>query len=84
MSDAPGTDTPASDAPATEAPFLRIVSGNPTDEDIAVLTVVLAAAGSDPAPAPVDRGPRDQWGQPGDLLRSEWQGGPRGYLYGRP
>lgn len=77
-------NAPAPDEETTPRPFLRVVSGNPTDEDIAVLTVVLAAASAQGGEAPADTGPRNDWGRPADLLRPEWQGGPAGFIYGNP
>ncbi|MGB6247335.1 MULTISPECIES: acyl-CoA carboxylase subunit epsilon [Gordonia] len=50
-------------------PFLTVVSGNPTDEDVAVLVSVLAAAGGEHAPEP---GPRNDWGRPVDMFRQTW------------
>ncbi|GGF31337.1 acyl-CoA carboxylase subunit epsilon [Williamsia phyllosphaerae] len=55
------------DATAQAAPVFRIVKGNPTDEDVASIVAVLAAAsGSGEAPP---SGPRDLWGTPTDRLR---------------
>ena len=53
---------------AAAKPFLSVVSGNPSDEDVAVLTAVLAAAGS----ASGETGPvtRNDWGRPVDMHRS--------------
>ncbi|MEP9392170.1 acyl-CoA carboxylase subunit epsilon [Gordonia sp. VNK1] len=55
----------------TRAPFLTVVSGNPTDEDVAVLVAVLASAGGGDAGsgAPAIR---DDWGSPIDRLRPQW------------
>ncbi|NMO01129.1 acyl-CoA carboxylase subunit epsilon [Gordonia sp. TBRC 11910] len=59
--------------PATEkapAPLLRVVSGNPTDEDLAVLVTVFAgASGGSAEPGPQIR---DDWGHPLDRLRPTW------------
>ncbi|WP_394811423.1 acyl-CoA carboxylase subunit epsilon [Gordonia jinghuaiqii] len=55
---------------AGERPFLKVVNGNPTDEDIAVLVTVLAGSGSgdgDPTPQT-----RNEWGRPVDRLRPQW------------
>ena len=57
---------------AAKSPFLRVVSGNPTDEDVAVLVAVLSSAGgSADAPEPKTR---DDWGHPVDRLRPQWGG----------
>lgn len=64
--------TPDDADTAAAKPLLRIVGGNPTDEDVAVITALIAAAASgadaDAAPA----GPRDEWGRPEDRLRPVW------------
>ncbi|BAD55838.1 hypothetical protein NFA_9930 [Nocardia farcinica IFM 10152] len=55
------TDAPTAEAGA--APFLRILKGSPTDEEIAALVCVFAAAGNggqDSGPAR----PLDMWGRP--------------------
>ncbi|MCF8611796.1 acyl-CoA carboxylase subunit epsilon [Gordonia sp. HY285] len=51
-------------------PFLTVVSGSPTDEDVAALVSVLASAGGGGG----DTGPvtRNDWGRPTDLHRSTW------------
>jgi len=53
---------------------LRIVRGNPSDAEIAALTVVLAAACASGA----SRRPRtrERWGRPADLLRVPLRPGP--------
>ncbi|WP_074850136.1 acyl-CoA carboxylase subunit epsilon [Gordonia westfalica] len=55
---------------STEKPFLTVVSGNPTDEDVAVLVTVLAGAGAGGG----EQGPevRNDWGHPVDRLRPQW------------
>ena len=53
---------------------LRIVRGNPSDAEIAALTVVLAAAcacGASHRPRS-----RERWGRPADLLRVPLRPGP--------
>ncbi|EGD56621.1 acyl-CoA carboxylase subunit epsilon [Gordonia neofelifaecis] len=51
-------------------PFLTIVDGNPTDEELAALVGVFAAAGGGSA----DAGPqlRNDWGRPVDMFRESW------------
>lgn len=51
-------------------PFLRVVKGAPTDEELAALVTVLAAAGSGGSPA--STGPVNDWGRPTDLHRVSW------------
>jgi hypothetical protein len=54
-------------------PFLRIVRGNPDDEELAALTAVLTAAASAPEPDPGGpAGPqhRSHWADRARLLRA--------------
>ncbi|GAA1481804.1 hypothetical protein GCM10009624_22440 [Gordonia sinesedis] len=66
-----GDAAAAAEATAPDAPVLRIVGGNPTDEDIAVLVTVFAAA-SGAATGGGEPGPRDDWGRPVDMFRPQW------------
>ena len=55
------------DEPAHAAPEIRIVKGEPTDDEVAaVVTVLAAAAGPAPAPGPQEL---NLWGHPVDKLR---------------
>jgi hypothetical protein len=60
--------------PTPPDPVLHVVKGNPTDEEVAALAVVLAGAGGGHAePGPQEFNP---WGHPVDKLRydvSSWQ-----------
>ncbi len=67
----PSETTPTDDN-AGAAPFLRIVRGNPTDEEVAALVTVVAAAASSAGGGPAETGPRDDWGRPEDRLRPAW------------
>ncbi|NLG46740.1 acyl-CoA carboxylase subunit epsilon [Gordonia sp. (in: high G+C Gram-positive bacteria)] len=66
----------SADVPSTSSeeqparPFLTIVDGNPTDEELAALVGVFAAAGGGAG----DNGPqtRDDWGRPVDMFRQTW------------
>ncbi|MFW0784286.1 acyl-CoA carboxylase subunit epsilon [Gordonia sp. CPCC 206044] len=61
------------------APFLRVVRGAPTDEEVAALVAVVAAAAADGSGgAPTDTEPRNEWGRPEDRLRPVW-GGPSSF-----
>ncbi|MGH3713852.1 MAG: acyl-CoA carboxylase subunit epsilon [Micromonosporaceae bacterium] len=63
----------AADTP--RRPLLRVVRGAPTDEELAALTVVLAAkasAGAGPAPAE----PRSEWRHRAALVRKPLHHGP--------
>ncbi|ORV49327.1 hypothetical protein AWC02_06935 [Mycolicibacter engbaekii] len=74
MSDDATEVTEASEVPTATEPHIKVLRGNPTDEDIAVLVAVLGAAGGGAAePAARDR---NLWGNPVDKLRMpvfSWQ-----------
>jgi hypothetical protein len=54
--------------PEQRRALFRVVKGAPTDEEVAALTVVLAAAATtEPEPAPARR---DLWSDPGVRLRT--------------
>ena len=57
-------------------PALRIVKGNPTAEDLAALTVVLASAASAGEPEPDRRRLAGSWGDPALRLRRTVHPGP--------
>ncbi len=58
----------------SERPLLRVVRGDPSDEEVAALTAVLAAAASQPEPEPT--APRSAWGDPAHRLRVPLRPGP--------
>lgn len=80
MSDNNDSNNPtAANSEMTEAPShppespIRILKGNPSDEDIAALVTVLASVGSAPESQPTER---TRWGLAVDKLRygtSEYQ-----------
>ncbi|BBZ24062.1 acyl-CoA carboxylase subunit epsilon [Mycolicibacter hiberniae] len=74
MSDDASEVTETSEVPTAAEPHIKVLRGNPTDEDIAVLVAVLGAAGGGAAePAAQDR---NMWGHPVDKLRMpvfSWQ-----------
>ncbi|ORB02619.1 hypothetical protein BST33_05890 [Mycolicibacter minnesotensis] len=53
-------------APAAE-PFIKVLRGNPTDEELAALVAVVGSAGGSGAEA--GAGARNMWGHPVDKLR---------------
>jgi hypothetical protein len=55
-------------------PLLRVVRGAPTDEELAALTVVLAARAA--APAEPAAQPRSEWRDRASLLRRPLHPGP--------
>ncbi|MFT4041840.1 MAG: acyl-CoA carboxylase subunit epsilon [Gordonia sp. (in: high G+C Gram-positive bacteria)] len=61
-------------------PLLRVVKGNPTDADLAVLVAVFSAATTTSGAA--ESGPIDDWGSPSDALRPAWPNA-TGFLRGR-
>ncbi|AFA72778.1 hypothetical protein GPOL_c17290 [Gordonia polyisoprenivorans VH2] len=67
--------TGAQNAGAPAKPFLTVVRGNPTDEDVAALVAVLAAAASGSGGGEQTPAIRDDWGSAIDRLRPQW-GGP--------
>ncbi len=65
----PNATEPNATEPKAAEPMLRVVSGSPTDEELAVLVAVFAnAGGSSDTPA----GPRNDWSRPVDRLRQTW------------
>ena len=77
MSDDPVSDDPADSGeptPEQRRALFRVVRGEPTDAELAALTVVLAAAaaGGDEAPAT----PRDRWSDPAAAMRVPLTVGP--------
>lgn len=59
-----------------DRPVLRVVSGNPTPEELAVLTAVVTAAGSGGAAASSPARRRGGWGDPARQHRGAWLPGP--------
>ena len=55
------TATGTTQATAEAGPFLTVVAGNPTAEEVAALTAVIAGLGAVPAPAPVLPPPHRTW-----------------------
>ncbi|MCH5643637.1 MULTISPECIES: acyl-CoA carboxylase subunit epsilon [unclassified Gordonia (in: high G+C Gram-positive bacteria)] len=64
------TDDTTSQAPAR--PFLRVVRGNPSDEELAVLTALIAGAAAGGGSAQTSTEPRNEWGSAIDRLRPQW------------
>lgn len=59
-------DTVAEGVAQPHEPHIRILRGQPTDEELAALVAVLGGVGGAPAPAPAER---TNWGLPIDRLR---------------
>ena len=62
--------------PEERRALFRVVRGAPTDEEIAALTVVLAAAASAAATAPSRTRPMQRWSDPASRLRTPLHPGP--------
>jgi hypothetical protein len=64
------------EASTASRPVLRIVRGEPSAEDLAVLTVLLGAAsgGDEPAPRPIPV--KGRWNDPAHTHRRSWSAGP--------
>lgn len=64
----------------TERPLLRVVRGEPDDDELAALTAVVTAAASQPAPStfqPATSQPaRSAWADPAHRLRAPLRPGP--------
>ena len=58
----------------SEKPHLRIVKGNPSDEEVAALVAVVSALGSAEEPAP--ERPRSAWSDRRTLMREPLPHGP--------
>ncbi len=69
-------ETGAAGAGADQRPVLRIVNGNPSAEELAVLTAVLTAAGGEPERPPAAQPVRGRWNDPAHLVRRDWPSGP--------
>jgi hypothetical protein len=66
---------PSADA---SRPVLRVVHGDPTPEELAALSAVVAAV-STPAPEPRAATARGRWADPFDQHARPWQPGPGGW-----
>ena len=81
---APDDPEPVAETPAPERPVLRIVRGEPTPEELAVLTAVLSASGAGAGDAdPPTAAIRGRWNDPAHLHRGSWPVGPGGWRSSR-
>ena len=62
-----------------EAPRLRVVSGSPTPEELAVVTAIVAAAGSGAGGDEAAEPARGRWNDPAWRLRRPLLAGPGGW-----
>lgn len=58
----------------SDRPHLRVVRGNPTDEEVAALLAVVSALGAQQEPAPP--APRSAWADRRNLVREPLAHGP--------
>jgi hypothetical protein len=70
---------PSNAADETRRPALRIVRGDPTPEELAVLTALVAAAGGDDAAPTAEPPVRGRWNDPAQSVRRSWAAGPGGW-----
>ncbi|MDY6049023.1 MAG: acyl-CoA carboxylase subunit epsilon [Corynebacterium sp.] len=61
-------DGAAEAAAEQKKPFLTVVKGNPTDDEIGVLTALFATVANNASGAAADTGPINKWGDLGDYL----------------
>ncbi len=66
------------DTPPT--PVLRVLAGNPTAEDLAVIVAVLTAAGGDGAAGGSARH-TSEWASPARHVRGAFSAGPRAWTH---
>ena len=64
---------------ASERPALRVVRGEPTAEELAVVTAVVTAAASAGEPEPVERVRRGGWNDPAGMHRRPLLPGPNAW-----
>jgi hypothetical protein len=69
--------------PELTRPTLRIVRGEPSAEELAALTALMAAAGSDEGDTPPPPPVRGRWNDPAAGVRRAWPAGPGGWLAAR-
>ncbi|TWF78543.1 acyl-CoA carboxylase epsilon subunit-like protein [Pseudonocardia hierapolitana] len=62
-------------SPEERRTAFRVVRGEPSDAELAALTVVLAAVAADP-PAPAPAPVRDRWSDPATRFRTPLHHGP--------
>ncbi|MFF0500791.1 acyl-CoA carboxylase subunit epsilon [Nocardia aobensis] len=72
--------TAAVEVEAGPGPVIRVLKGSPTDEDLAALVTVFAAASAN-AGAPQDQGPVDNWGRPTMMHRGTSPFSPYAFPY---
>jgi hypothetical protein len=67
------------EAPQPERPVLRIVRGDPSPEELAALTAVLAAASAGSGTPEEDPGPASAWTEREALVRRPLSPGPHAW-----
>ncbi|MFI5777385.1 acyl-CoA carboxylase subunit epsilon [Nocardia sp. NPDC051570] len=69
------------DTESHAGPVVRILKGSPTDDEIAALVCVLAAAAASADASAQDQGPADLWGRPTFLHRGASPFSPYSFPY---
>ena len=69
------TDAVTEDAARERRALFRVVRGEPTDAEVAALTVVLAAVAAEPPASPAPAAP-DRWSDPAARFRRPLHPGP--------
>lgn len=75
------SETEATAGPSGAGNTIRILKGSPTDDEIAALVCVFAAAASASAGAPASNGPVDLWGVPTLMHRGAAPFSPYSFQY---
>ncbi|WP_324193028.1 acyl-CoA carboxylase subunit epsilon [Nocardia transvalensis] len=73
-------ESEAADTESHSGPVIRILKGAPTDDEIAALVCVFAAA-ANAAAAPEPKGPADLWGRPTFMHRGTSPFSPYAFPY---
>ena len=69
-------ETPAPETPAEAVPLLRIVTGDPTTDEVAALVAVVSAMAAGAQAAGAKAAPRPEWGAHHRKLRGSHRHGP--------
>ena len=82
---APSTETAPADEPSTDVPSIRVVSGDPTAEELAAVTAILASLEAERSAASAERreiAEPTAWSRSQRPLRSPLNPGPGAWRHG--